>query len=159
MVIKDGNLYGLIDDIGTHYRNNIRSRVLRKALATLPLGKDSWERIDRLTNFPDLLRIQGYRIEDLYEDILAVSNLVSRLKRDVVPNLRQLVNDATLSGSDKILQSMAASNFPVNVRILADKVNELYLKLIEADKKENPASPFYKKLPELAKIGQLLIED
>ncbi len=159
MVIKDSDIFGLMDDIGNHYRNNISNRFLRKALTSLPLDKGSWERIERITAVPDLIKMQGYRTIDAYEDILALANLISRLKRDVVPNVRHLMTDAGLGGSDKILQNMAASNFPVNVKILADKVNELYLKLIETDKRDNPAAPVYKKLPELSRLGQLLIEN
>lgn len=169
MTVRDSDLFRLIESIGEHYKNNINNRFLRKALMSLDLDKGVWERVEGITGISDLEKAQGIRYQDLYESVLALAVFVQKIRRDVIPNLRHLVGDSpegvfSRSGpsgpGEKILVTMAVSNFPVNVKILADQVNELYLKTVELDKSDHPQTgQIFKKIPELARIGQLLIDE
>jgi hypothetical protein len=54
---------------------------------------------------------------------------------------------------------MAITNFGPNLKILADKVNELYVKVAAIDR-ENAGvkSPVFNQIPELKEIGRYLVE-
>jgi hypothetical protein len=62
------------------------------------------------------------------------------------------------SGPDKVLRDMAVNNFASNLKVLADLLNELYVKLVELDKADAKGHrPAYLSIPELEDIGQMLI--
>ena len=50
-----------------------------------------------------------------------------------------------VGASDKVFRDMAITNFGPNLKILADKVNELYVKVVAIDKesagRRTPSSP------------------
>ena len=61
---------------------------------------------------------------------------------------------------DKVLREMAAQNFPVNLAILSDLVNELYMRTTEIDRAEHEKKrPVYERIPELKDIGKLLVNE
>jgi len=169
MVVKEIEVFQIIDRISNHYKNNINNRFLRKALLNVTLDKASWESIEKITNISDNMKPQGLRLEELYDSILALANFVFRVRQDILPNIRVLASDggnSIFSGSpgvgnaDKILKNMAIGNFPVNLKLLADMINELYVKAVELDKRGHPGtSPEYASNPELKTLGVLLVEE
>ncbi len=61
--------------------------------------------------------------------------------------------------SDRVLAEMAAKNFPVNLKIFSDMVNELYLTTVDIDKQMNKnKKPTFEKIPELKNLGKYLVE-
>jgi hypothetical protein len=53
---------------------------------------------------------------------------------------------------------MAINNFPSNLKIFADLLNELYVKLVEIDKNASAGhTPLYAQMPELKDLGQQLV--
>lgn len=168
MVVKAMEVFHVIERLGDHYRNNINNRFLRKALLNLTLDKAAWDSIETLTNISDHTKQQGLRLEELYDAILALANFVFRVRLDILPNLRFLASEgsdsifsrsAVSGSSDRILKDMAISNFSVNIRLLADMVNELYVAVVEQDKAlHQNSSPVFMSNPELKHLGQLLVE-
>jgi hypothetical protein len=52
---------------------------------------------------------------------------------------------------------MAINNFSANLGVLSDMVHELYVKVVESDKKDHAGQkPIFERMPELKEIGQLL---
>jgi hypothetical protein len=81
---------------------------------------------------------------------------VAVTRRDLVPSMRNRF--AGGSGPDKVLRDMAVNNFGSNLKLFADLLNELYVNLVELDKKDAKGRrPLYMSIPELSEVGRLLI--
>lgn len=151
----------MIESIGDHYRQNINNRYLRNVMLHLPLEKRTWDLLDGLVEISDYTRMQGYRYDELYDRIHAMAYFISQVRTTILPNLKAYAgSSAGDSDRDKILRDMAVSNLRSNLGILADKVNELLLRVIELDKEEHPFDKTeYEKIPEMAEVGRLLVSD
>jgi hypothetical protein len=160
MEVRDGQVVRLIERIGEHYRSNISNRFIRPVLLQLPLEKQAWEQIEILTEKIEQYRYQGFDLNELYRQIAAVAHFVSLTRREIVPGLRNRMNNigGASSGSDRVLRDMAVNNFSSNLKLFADMVNELYVTLVELDKKDAKGySPLYLQIPYLEEIGSLLV--
>ncbi len=162
MPVTDADLFGLIERLGEHYKQNIYNRYLRKAFVNLDIDRTSWEFIDDLVELKDYRRIQGYTFHELYERIMAMADFTAKVRKKICPNLKFLVDSGPSKGGgldrDAILRDMAINNFTSNLGVLSDKVHELYLKTVDLDKKGHKnKKPVYTRIPELEKLGQLLI--
>ena len=146
----------IVERIGEHYRNNIDNRFVRDSLVRLTLDRGDRDQINTLTELPEYIRLQGFEYYDLFEKILALARFVKQVQSEVLPTISS--SSRKISGSqEEILRGMALSTYGSNVSILADLINELYIKSVEFDKRDNPGDPVYKHIPELQNIGDLLI--
>ncbi|MBN2049161.1 MAG: hypothetical protein JW760_01850 [Spirochaetales bacterium] len=158
MPIKEQEIFGSIEAIGDHFRLNIFNRHLRNILLHMPLDKGVWDNVEKLIEISDYTRLQGYRYDELYEQIYSMAVFISQVRKTVLPGLKGGSSSAAASDRDKILRDMAVSNLGSNLGILADKINELFLKVIELDKQEHPTGKKeYDRIPELAELGRLLV--
>ena len=157
MVIRDPQIEEAIKKLGVHYRNNIDNKYIKKAFNTLQLDTTTWELIRDLTKETDYP--QEYRLDELYERILALAEFVYKARQNIVPTIRNLVDrSGSLSGNDKLMQDIAISNFSSNLGILSDLVYDLYLKTVEIDKRENEnTKKVYERTPELTRLGEWLM--
>ena len=148
----------LIERIGEHYRTNISNRFIRPVLLQLPLDKATWDNIETLTEKHEQFRYQGLHIEELYRLVAAAARFVSNTRREVVPSLRYRL-DGGVAGADKVLKDMAVHTFSANMKLLAELLYELYIRLKEIDAataKNRP--PLYQQVPEYDGIGIMLLE-
>jgi hypothetical protein len=161
--IKDPDIFQIVEKIGDHYMKNISNRFMRAALRTLELPQSEWERLESLTSGAEYHRAQGFQFDELYEMILAAAHLISQARAQIVPSLRPT---ASFGGAarrdaadrDRVLRDMATQNFPVNLGILADLVNELYVKTANIDRQfAGKRTPVYERIPELKDLGRLLV--
>ena len=84
---------------------------------------------------------------------------IKKVRSEVAPSLRGMLSNQRPSGNEKLLMDMAVSNFTANLGILADMINELYMKVVENDRAEAKGrAPLYTKMPELSNIGKMLIQ-
>lgn len=155
-MIRDAQIVRLVERIGEHYRSNISNRFIRPALLQLPLEKQSWDLIEILTEKIEQFRYQGFHLDELYHQIVACARFVSITRRELVPILRMRLSGG--GGADKVLRDMAVNNFGSNLQVFADLVNELYVNLVEIDKRDSKGRrPLYMSIPELQDIGRLLV--
>ncbi|MCL2187089.1 MAG: hypothetical protein FWB86_14755 [Treponema sp.] len=154
--IKDPHIVRLIEQIGEHYRTNISNRFLRPVLLQLQVDKTTWDMIEVLTEKMELYRYQGFHLDELYRQIAACARFV-----EVARNRSTIKNklSALPAGHDRILREMAVSNFASNLKVFADLLNELYVNLVEMDKKDVGESQpaVYTQMPELYNIGHMLV--
>jgi hypothetical protein len=144
----------LLDRISEHYRANIANRFLRPALLQLPLDSQSWDLIEELAKGSN----QSIHLDELYRKILAAAQFIDAARREQTSGIRKRLATANISGSEKVLCDMAVNNLTSNLRVFADLVNELFIKLVETDKstvKNRP--PVYTTIPGVDNIGRLLI--
>jgi len=165
MSIRNEEIFKIIEKIRNHYHTNLNNRFIRKALLLMKVPRGTWDAIARLTEKTDLYKIQGYPYKELYEQIHAAATFVHQAKIDVAPRLRILLSGGTETvfsrqkgSEDKILLDMAINNFPANLGVFSDLINELYVKAVEQDKADHPNErPVFERMPELKEIGRFLI--
>lgn len=165
MPLKDEAVFQLVEKIRDHYHNNINNRFIRKALLMLRVPRETWEALNRLTEETDYHRIQGYHYKELYEQIHAAATFVHQAKSEVQPNIKTLLAGGGETvftrpkggGREDILREMAITNFPANLGIFADMINELYVRTAAMDREDHPTEkPIYERMPELKELGKLL---
>jgi hypothetical protein len=169
MVVKDPDIYKIIDNIKEHFKNNIYNRYIRKALLTMKISQNTWDLLDSLAEKADYYKVQGYQFDELYDRIIAAATFIYHARKEVLPNLTLLLSSGPdtvfTRGPDgentsRILTQMAINNFPVNLKIFADLVNELYFKTVDQDKKMHKNErPVYERIPELKEMGHYLVTE
>jgi hypothetical protein len=158
MQIREPEIIRLIEQIGAHYKDNISNRFIRPALLQLPLEKQSWDLIEILTEKIEQYRYQGFHLDELYRQIAAAARFVALARKELVPTLRNRLGGGGTASSEKVLRDMAVNNFASNLQLFADLVNELFIKLVELDKKDSKGHmPYYSQLAELRDIGRMLV--
>lgn len=166
MPLKDEAIFQLVEKIRDHYHNNINNRFIRKGLLMIRVPRETWDALSRLTENTDFHRIQGYHYKELYEQIHAAATFVYHVKTEAQPNLRGLLaggGDTVFSrskdsgGRENVLREMAINNFPANLGILSDMINELYIRTVAMDREDHPnEKPIFERMPELKELGKLL---
>jgi hypothetical protein len=157
--IKDAQIIRLIEQIGAHYQENISNRFLRPLLLQLQIDKNTWDQIELLTEKIELFRYQGFHLDELYRQIAACARFVEIARNQLIPNIRSKLGSIQ-GGPDKILREMAASNFVSNLQVFADRLNELYVTLVDIDKAHNSGNgrrPVYTTIQDLHSVGRLLV--
>jgi hypothetical protein len=166
VAVKEPDVYRIVEKIGDHFQHNINNRFMRKSLLSLELQQSEWDRLEGLTAKSDYYKTQGFQFDELYEMILAAAHFIYQARQKLVPTLSTSGHSSgALRGGpaggteqDKILRDMAVRNFPVNLGILTDLVNELYVKTTNLDRQAHGSKPpTYEKIPELKDIGRYLV--
>jgi hypothetical protein len=157
MQVQDPQVIRLIDRIGQHYRSNIANRFIRPFLLLLPIDNTAWNTIEDFMEKESRFSYQGVELEDLYRQIAAAAQFVFLARRDM-PSIRSRQDTGhSLSEPDRVLREMTLNNLNSNLKVLADLLYELYIKLVELDKAKNPRNPLYSQIPDLVDIGHRLI--
>ena len=163
--VKNQDILVLIDKLAEHYNNNIANRFVRPAFYKLVLDKLEWDTLESITSKNPAYKYQGFHLDELYFKILALAKFVSQARQHLQPNIKALVLAASAGGrpgatstQDKILAEMAGNNFPSNLKVLSDLINELFIKTTQIDTAMHLGkTPLYQKMPELKEIGVLLV--
>ena len=157
MPVFDYEIFDLLDEVRKHYKSNMSNSYIRSALLSLDMPYDQRNAIESITDKLEMYRNQGYKFEELYNGIYSLAVFIYKARLEVVPGLKNsnFLRDAT--ASDRVLAGMAADNLSANLNILADRLNELYLKVVRLDVKSHKVkSPVYTRMHELDKLGQIL---
>jgi hypothetical protein len=157
MNIKDPEIFKIIESIGDHYQNNISNRFIRKLLLVLDLPQAEWDRLDGLTTKSEYYKNQGFQFEELYDMVIAAAHFVHQARTRLVPNIKAMVVHGG-TDADRVLREMAAQNFPPNLGVFCDLINELYVRTTDLDKDAHDKTrPVYERIPELKDIGRFLV--
>lgn len=157
MNIKDSDIFKIIERIGDHYQNNIFNRFIRKVLVVLDLPQSEWDRLDHLTSKSEYYKNQGFQFDELYEMVISAAHFIHQSRTKLVPNLKSMIAQGA-GDADRVLRDMAAQNFPVNLAVFADMVNELYMRTTSLDREAHEKKrPVYERIPELKEIGRYLV--
>jgi hypothetical protein len=133
----------------------------------LDLQQSQWEKIENLTGKSDYYKTQGFQFDELYEMILASAHFIYQARVKIVPKARSVIAlgaDSFMakkqggSDQDRVLRDMAAQNFPVNLGVFSDLINELYMKTTGLDRiAHEKKKPVYERIPELKDLGRYLV--
>ncbi len=148
-----------IEKVADQYNTNIATRFIRPLLAGILADSDLSRRIADLTEHSEMLSTQGVHLDELYLEILAMGRFIYLVRMDVLPNLRALSSGGKGTDANYVYREMAMNNFGANLKILADYVNELYLKTVNFDKsKAGTGKPVYRSIVGLEELGRYLVE-
>ena len=159
MPVRDADVFRIVEKLGDHFMNNVSNRFVRKALMALDLQQAEWDRLENLTAKSEYYKQQGFQFDELYEMVLAAAHFIHEARLKMLPNIRGLLGGGS-SDKERVLRDMAAQNFGVNLEILADLINELYLKTTSLDKAAHEKKrPVFERIPELKELGKLLVRE
>jgi hypothetical protein len=128
---------------------------MRPVLLQIQIDKNTWDLIEILTEKMELYRYQGFHLDELYRQVAACARFI-----EIARNKTTIKNKlaAIPGGPDKTLREMAVSNFASNLKVFSDMLNELYVCLVDMDKKDSAnEEPVYSQMPELYNIGKMLV--
>jgi hypothetical protein len=101
---------------------------------------------------------QSLHLDELYREIVGAAHFVSVVRRELIPGLRNRIGRNDPNAPDKVLRDMAVNNFASNLQVFADLVNELFVKLVDADRADAKGHvPLYSQMQELSNVGRLLV--
>ncbi len=89
--------------------------------------------------------------------VLASAHFIHEARAKMLPNLKAMLAQGS-TDQERVLRDMAAQNFPVNLAILSDLINELYLKVTALDRAAHEKKrPVDERITELKDLGRLLV--
>ena len=136
MLVDDRIIAEIIVRIGRHYNENIATRILRPLFAQILSNIDLSRHIVDLTAHSEDFVLQGFHLDDLYYDIIALARFVYLVRRDVLPNINSIAEANTkMATADKVYRNMAFSNLAPNLNLLSSMVLELYRATLQYDTK------------------------
>ncbi len=160
MLIQDPAIPELILKIADHYNTNISTRFLRPFLAQILSDNELSRRISDMTEHSEAYTAQGIHLDELYLQIHAIARFIYLVRTDIIPNLRGLAGAVGSNDVNKVFRDMAMNNFKANIQVLADLVNELYVRITVYDKAQNGKTrTVARDIPGLAEIGRYLIDN
>ena len=136
MLVDDRIIAEIIVRIGRHYNENIATRFLRPLFAQILSNIDLSRHIVDLTEHSEDFVLQGFHLDDLYHDIIALARFIYLVRRDVLPNINSIAEANTkMATADRVYRNMAFSNLAPNLNLLASMVLELYRATLQYDTK------------------------
>lgn len=136
MLVDDRIIAEIVVRIGRHYNENIATRFLRPLFAQILSNIDLSRHIVDLTEHSEDFVLQGFLLDDLYYDIIALARFIYLVRRDVLPNINSITEANTkMATADKVYRNMAFSNLGPNLNLLASMALELYQAALQYDKK------------------------
>lgn len=143
-----------VEKVSDQYSTFLGNGFIRSAMASVEVPYQYRVAFDLLVLSNEGYRQDGYSFDDLYLGIIGLAHFVYLARTVVFPNLQKKVYRG--GSSDNILERMATDNMLANLGALSDRVSELYVYVVDLDKRTNPRRPYQKSYPELQQVGQLL---
>jgi hypothetical protein len=157
-----GEIKEIIVDIKDHYDKHCNSKYTKGILLKLDLPHSVKHEMNTiLVNDLVYLDSRG-TLEDLYNGIKSIAFFIHELKAKVIPNISNYTSGTFLSApiqsnpNEKILMQMAIKNYPMNIKILADKTYMLLTKVLEFDNSQFSDNPAYNSIKGFDEIGNAL---
>ena len=81
MDFEDKDIYALIEKIGVHYNQNVANRYIRPVLGAVLAESEFSGDCTALTERFEQYQYQGYYLDDLYRQILALFKLCEKIEK------------------------------------------------------------------------------
>ena len=160
MPVQDYEINTQIDRIADHVDTILNNVFIRKALTRIVLSHEYQAGMDILLSRSEAYKINGYLFDEIYRGVLGLAIWSYRARTEVLPDLKYHLSGESMPEMDRIREQMALENLKSNLNILADAINNLYVKTVSADKASHKRKPpVYQRLKELENLGQLLTSD
>ncbi len=160
MPVQDYEINTQIDRIADHVDTILNNTFIRKALTRIVISHEYQAGMDILLSRSEAYKINGYLFDEIYRGVLGLAIWSYRARTEVLPDLKYHLSGESMPEMDRIREQMALENLKSNLNILADAINNLYVKTVTADKASHKKKPpVYQRLKELENLGQLLTSD
>jgi hypothetical protein len=153
-------LEALVSEVAEIYNKYIDSPYLRKAINRIEIEKKYEQSIlsfQRMTTAGLM-----YDFAFFYEIALAFAVFCDYAYFRVAPGLgktllgRKELEQLGLNTQEQSLCKILIDSFPSNIKLLAQKVSEMYQLTVDIDSKSHPSKPFYSRIKDLERIDALL---
>lgn len=144
MDFEDKDIYALIEKIGVHYNQNVANRYIRPVLGAVLAESEFSGDCTALTERFEQYQYQGYYLDDLYRQILALFKLCEKIEKISLPDLRNQaagVMKGISSEREKVIRDIAVNNLPYNISILKEMLASLFAKAKQEDSRMNNGTP------------------
>lgn len=144
MDFEDKEIYTLIEKIGVHYNQNIANRYIRPVLGAVLAESEFSGDCTALTERFEQYQYQGYYLDDLYRQILALYKLCEKIEKISLPDLRNQaagVMKGISSEREKVIRDIAVNNLPYNISLLKEMLTALFTKAKQEDSRMNNGIP------------------
>lgn len=160
MDFADKEIYTLIEKIGTYYSQNIANPYIRPVLGGVLSEVEFSGDCTALTERFEQYQYQGYYLDDLYRQILALYKLCEKIGEFPVQDLKRHstgVSGEIKSEREKIIRDIAVNNLPYNISVLKEMLSTLLAKArIEDSKRNNGMPAVMNSMPEIASLARHL---
>lgn len=159
-VSDDPEVLEAIKKLGEHFQTNVNNRYMRDILVRLDVSDSDWRSIERLTSPRQIDDVQGYRLEQLYDGIIALAHFIYTARREAVPAIGNFIPH----GASPIVK-MAIKTFPANLSSLSEMTYDLYKRARGQDKEASgrerpgqarPGGPMQRRFEELSRVEHYL---
>jgi len=156
------DIKNLLKEIQNHYEKHLNNKYVRNIILKLDLPiMINQDKNLILTNDMLYLDSRG-SIEDIYQGIIAVNYLINEIEKNVIPNLSSYVTayaSEQKNENEKILAQMAIKNYPMNIKILKDKIKALFFKIYDFDKLNFSKDPGFKRVKNFNELEKLYLQE
>lgn len=157
MLVKDEEISAALAKIADHYNTNLSTRFIRPLTVSVLSDDEMAQKIAVLTEQTEAFIAQGVYLDDLYAQMLAMARYVFLVRKDIIPNLRNLAGNAGPNDANKVFRDMAMSNLAANIAVLADLLFELYERAVRVDEIQNRGKrPICRDYPGIADMARYL---
>ena len=160
MSVQDYDINVKIDKIADHVDTMLNNEFVRKGFSRITIDREYQSGMDILLSRSESYKVNGYLFDELYRGIMGLAMWSYRARTEFLPQMKYHLSDDSKPQTDRIREQMALENLNSNLSILADEVNELFLKVVAADKAAHKLKPpVFQRMKELENLGQLLTSD
>ncbi len=160
MAVQDYEINTQIDRIADHVDTILNNAFIRKSLSRIVISHEYQAGMDILLSRSEAYKINGYLFDEIYRGILGLAMWSYRARTEMLPELKYHLSGESMPEMDRIREQMALENLKSNLNILADIINNLYVKTVAADKASHKRKPpVYLRIKELGNLGQFLTSD
>lgn len=160
MAVQDYEINTQIDMIMNHVDIILKNAFIKKSLSGIVISHEFQSGMDVLLSRSENYKVNGYLFDEIYRGILGLAMWSYRARTEMLPELKYHLSGETKSEIDRLREQMALDNLKSNLDILADHINNLYIKTVTLDKASHKRKPpVYKRIEELGNLGQYLTSD
>ena len=160
MPVQDYEINTQIGRIADHVDTMLNNAFIRKSLSKIVISHEYQAGMDILMSKSENYKINGYLFDEIYRGILGLAMWSYRARTEMLPELKYHLSGESMPEMDRIREQLALENLKSNLDILADEINNLYVKTVAFDKSSHVRKPpVYQRMEELGKLGQFLTAD
>ena len=160
MPVQDYEINGQIGRINEHVDTILNNAFIRKSLSKIVIPHEYQAGMDILLSNSENYKINCYLFDELYRGILGMAMWSYRARTEMLPELKYHLSGESMPEMDRLREQMALDNLKSNLAILADEINNLYIKTVAFDKVSHTRKPpVYQRMKEMEDLGQFLTSD
>ena len=160
MSVQDYDVNTKVDRIADHVDTILKNGFIRKSLSRIEIAREYQSGVDILLSRDEHYKVNGYLFDELYRGILGLAMWSYLARTEMMPEMKYQLSGKSIPQMDRLREQMALDNLKSNLDILADELNNLYIKVVALDKASHRKKPpVFKRMKELGSLGMFLTSD